>query len=278
MQLNNILLKCIGFIALLLHPLLIALIISASLPPIPGKTLFIFSNPDDALMYFFPSILQSEDPILLCISYDYIDEIAQTEKFFSICKNIGKVNCIFDTNLSSDIQNWQPKVIKQIIMNYTKQYNPQRIFTLGSSEIGDNIHHVQIVKALSYPPLRIGETSIQKLSDLSLSYQNSSHQDINLFYKDEDVIIKVPIYFLKTEPLLLRYSGYFGPLLYTITSSVDKGFFVITPPNELISMSIRYSLLNNQKIDSRKLFFEIMFSRYFYFNHFLQQQLTSIQI
>lgn len=269
--------KVVGFLVLLLHPLIFTLILSASMPSIPEKTLFVFSAPDDPFLYFLPSILQSKMPYLLCLSSGYIDESIQSARFFNICQKIGNVNCIFDSNFTSKGPNWNTKEIKDIIIQYVEQINPQRIFTFGiDNEFGNNIHNAQISRALSYPSIHIGQIPIQKLSDKSLKYQNSTKQDTSFFLHDKDDKLNTPIYFLKSTPSLLKYSSFFSPLIYTFTNSIQKGIFVITPPNELFTFQIRYSFINSGKYNSWGNVFNTIFCRFYYFNHFLQQHLASI--
>lgn len=279
MLIYDIFKKSIGLLVLSLHPLIFTLLLSASLPSIPGKTLFIFSEPNDALMYFLPSILQSDMPFLLCLSPAIIDEAKQSAKFINICNKLGQIHCIFDTNLSVHGSNWPEKEIKDIILKYIDEIKPQRVFTFGlNNEFENSVHNIQISKALSYPLIHVGQIPIQKLADISLKYQNNTNQDVNSFINEKSQKLSVPVYFLKSGPQLLRYSSYFGPLLYIFTNSVYKGFFVITPPNELISFSVRYSFIKSREYNSWKMIVNMLFGRFFYFNHFLQQQLTSIEV
>lgn len=118
-----------------------------------GRILLIVSHPDDEAMFFSPflssmaSKRMSKNINVLCLStgnYDGLGDMRRSELYAS-CSLFGilgqNINVI-DHNSLQDGEIWSPSIIAEIVVNISKEIQPECIITFDDYGVSGHINHI----------------------------------------------------------------------------------------------------------------------------------------
>jgi N-acetylglucosaminylphosphatidylinositol deacetylase len=215
--------------------------IARSIPFIPGRTLFVIAHPDDEVLFFGPSILRSEIPFILSISSGAPNPTLRASEFYASCEVLGlRGRCFIDeANALPDgfAYDWPRLEVRRIISKYAEVIQPTRIVTFDRYGVSKHPNHIAIWRAL-------------------VSENGTFSERLN-----------VPIFWLRTGSIFLKYTGGIGAVAHFLTRKEDGGgFFVVTPGADVIGMKLGRAFMQHksQQVWYRMLW--LVMSQFMYFN------------
>lgn len=260
-------LLALAFITTIASQLLIfVVILSTGDEIIPGKTLYVTAHPDDEVIFFGPSILRSETAYILCISRGAPNGTLRTMEFMESCKVLNlDGRCFIDEELALPDGfefSWEREDIRNIVHKYVEKIQPNRIVTFDKAGVSGHPNHVAVSNALlrtteedDHPDYYVFNASLRR----KVVQERAQHAALDT----------VPVYGLRTDPVLIKYMGFYGTILYVMSNSIDSGYFLVVPPKEVLTMTLEKAFL---KHESQVVWYRVLYmlwSRFLFFNHLI---------
>jgi len=223
--------------------LLILSIINLSNSKIPGKTLFVISEPSDEVIFFGPSVLRSHNPYILSISRPLENRTMREDIFLKSCKMLKSRNRCFIEDTLDQKKDWM-SAIQEIVLNYSSIIKPDRIITYSKNSAVFGYNRVLISLALAPDVYSLEDHSISQLSSISISTRNrTSHQPCFKETNTSKILSKTPKYFLRAYSLSNTPPGLFGIFINMLASRISSELFVIIPIENIIYQTLKKAIL-----------------------------------
>ena len=137
-------------------PFLISFFIYYYNNKIEGTALFVIAHPDDEIIFFGPSILNSEKAFVLSLSKGIPrNKTNKNERVFELyesCKVLGIENqCFVDEKerLKDGFnETWGPEIVKEIVIEYILKVKPDKIITFDEFGVSYHPNHIAVNKGI----------------------------------------------------------------------------------------------------------------------------------
>ena len=214
-----------------------------------GVNLFVISHPDDEIMFFGPSILNSEKTFILSLSKGIPSKNGNNNEreleLYESCKILGIENhCFIDEKerLKDGFnETWNPDIIKDVVIEYSKKIQPDRIITFDELGVSRHPNHIAVNKGIM-----LNKNEIQKELNKTIEIKE-----------------------LKTGFWISKYLGVISlcyQFIVNLFSIEKKKNFYVIPIENFIDATLFRSFLKHKSQNVWYRYLYLVFSKFQYYN------------